>query len=294
MRRADTLRLVALGAIWGFSFIFMRVIVPVYGPALTAHIRLTLSGLVFFAYFRFTGLPLEWKKYWRHYFFIGFLNSAFPFTLFAFAANHIPAAYSAVLNSTAPFFGAICSAIWLNEKLTIRKLTGLVSGAIGVSLVTRPPETLADPLFGISIAGCLVAACCYALSGIYIRRFCSAAKPMAVATATQLTAGFILFPALFFFPDPALITLPIFGYTLGLALLCSGLAYVLYFRLLADLGPTKALTVTFLVPVFGILWGFIFLGERLTPLMLAGTALIILGTFLVVRAKPQPRRYSST
>jgi drug/metabolite transporter (DMT)-like permease len=284
MRASDVWRLVILSAIWGGSFIFMRIIAPVLGPVLTADLRVLIAGVVLLAYFRLTGFAVDWRRRWRHYLVIGAVNSGLPFCLYAFAARHIPAAYSAILNSTAPLFGAVFSALWLADRLTPRKIAGLVMGAAGVGLVAGVSRTgRLDGSFGWAVGACLLAAVCYALAGVYIKRFASGIPPRAVAGASQMAAGLLLLPILPLAPPNGAITLFLAANVLGLSLLCSAAAYLLYYRLIVDVGPTRALTVTFLMPLFGMLWGVLFLGEAVSLAMAAGCALIVGGTVLVLK-----------
>ena len=284
MKTNHIIGLICLGAIWGSSFIFMRVLAPVLGPIATADFRVLLGGATLLIYYLVVGYNAEWKSNWRHYLVIWVLNSAIPFSLFSFAALHIPAGYSALLNSTAPLFGSVFSALWLGEALTARKLTGVVLGASGVALVARiGVANNIDEHFTISLVACLVAAMCYSLTGIYIKKFASGAKSLGIAGASQLFAGLALLPILPFAPIRGEISSLVVANMLALAILCSAIAYVLYFRLISEVGPTKALTVTFLIPVFGMIWGAIFLNEPITMSMLGGAGLIVMGIWFVVR-----------
>lgn len=284
MRSADVLRLLVLAAIWGGSFMLMRVLAPALGPTATAGLRLALGGAALLAYFRAIGFDARWRRDWRHHLIVGAVNSALPFWLYGFAALHLPAGYSAILNSSAPLFGALCAALWLGERLDRRRLIGIALGAAGVALVARTGARVADdPLLPLAVLACLAAAACYALAGVYIRRHAAGVPALAFAGCSQMLGGALLLPLLPLAPPPGPVTAGVVGNLLALALLCSAVAYLLYFRLLADLGPTRALTVTFLIPVFGMLWGALFLGEAITPAMLAGCALVIGGTTRVLR-----------
>lgn len=294
MRTADTGRLVALAAIWGGSFIFIRVLAPVLGPVLTATTRVLIAGVALVLYCRAVGFDTQLHRYWRDFLLIGIVNSAIPFLLFAFAALHIPASYSVILNSATPLFGAVLAAAFLAERLTVDKLAGLVAGALGVALVSRAGPVAPDLWFGAAVAACLSAALCYAAAGVYIRRRVRGAKPLAIAAWSQVFAGLVLLPFVPFAPARGEFTLLILGNVLGLALLCSAVAYLLYYRLIADVGPTRALTVTLLMPVFGMLWGALFLDEVVTPAMIAGCALIVGGTAMVLwPVRPLARRQRS-
>ena len=284
MRRSDAGRLVALSAIWGSSFIFIRVVAPVLGPVLTVTTRVLIGGAVLVAYCRIIGLDAEVSRHWRQYAVIGIVNSTLPFMLFAFAALHLPASYSVILNSTAPLFTALLAVPLLHERLTLVKVTGLVVGAAGVALVSRAGPVVPDLWFWIAVAACLGATTCYALSSIYMKRYAAGAKPLAIAGWSQMFAALAMMPFVpFASPDTALFTPLIAANVLMLALFCSSIAYVLYYRLIADLGPTRALTMAFLMPAFGMLWGALFLGEPITLPMIAGCALIIGGATAVLR-----------
>lgn len=287
MRPSDWLRLIILAAIWGGSFVFMRVVAPALGPLWTANLRLLIAGAALVAYLLAIGTELDWKRHAHHYLAIGVINSGIPFSLYAFAARHLPASYLVILNSTAPLFGAVFGALWLKDALSPRKLVGLLLGAAGVSLVARvgPVKIGGDPYVLLSILACLGAACCYALAGVYMGKYAKGIKPAAIAAASQLLAGLALLPlAVATRPQPvAALSTKVTAALLTLALLCSGIAYLLYYPLLAEVGPSRALTVTFLMPVFGVLWGTLFLDEKLTAVMLAGCGLVIVGTMLVVR-----------
>lgn len=283
IRSEDVVRLTALAAIWGGSFIFMRVLAPVLGPVLTATARVAIGGVALVAWFRLTGFDADVRAQWRHYVVIGVVNSAIPFFLFSFAALHLPASYSAILNSATPLFAALLSAMFLSERLTPAKIAGLVAGTAGVALVSKAGPLVLDATAGVAIAACLGAAFCYAASSIYMKRYAADAKPMAIAGWSQIAAAVALLPLVPFAPIRGEITPPIVANALGLALLCSSIAYLLYYRLIADVGPTRALTVAFLIPLFGMAWGAVLLGETITWPMVAGCALIVGGTFAVVR-----------
>ena len=291
MRRSDAARLVTLSAIWGSSFIFIRVIAPVLGPVLTVTTRVLIGGAVLVAYCRIIGLDAQVSRHWRQYAVIGVVNSTLPFMLFAFAALHLPASYSVILNSTAPLFTALLAVPLLDERLTRLKLTGLLAGAGGVALVSRAGPVVPDLWFWIAVLACLGATTCYALSSIYMKKQAAGLKPLAIAGWSQIFAALAMAPFVPFAPPNAAVTPLIAFNALMLALLCSSIAYVLYYRLIADIGPTRALTMAFLMPVFGMLWGALFLGEPITLPMIAGCALIIGGATAVLRPAPAaPRR----
>jgi drug/metabolite transporter (DMT)-like permease len=195
-----------------------------------------------------------------------------------------------LLNSTAPLFGAVFSALWLAERLTLRKLAGLILGTAGVALVSSMDNFERTPMGFLAVAACLLAPACYALAGIYVKKRASAVKPMAIAGGSQLAAGLVLLPLVFFFPPSQPVTLEVGALTAAFALFCSAVAYLIYYRLIADVGPTRALTVTFLIPVFAMIWGALFLAESITVARIVGAVVILGGTALI--AVPGPQRTS--
>ena len=283
MRPADYGRLVLLAAIWGASFIFMRVAAPVLGPIATAESRVLLGGLALLAWFRLTAFDPRLREHWRLYALVGLVNSAVPFALYAFAAMHLPASLLAILNATSPMFGLAFGALFASERISARKLAGLVIGAGGVALVTRPAGIDAGPMFGWAVGASLGACCGYGLTGVLIKRWGDGAPPKGIAVGNQLAAALFLLPLLPVLPPLAAPSLLVAANVLGLALLASAVAFLLYFRLIADVGGTRALTVTYLIPLFGLAWGALFLGESLPPAALAGGVLILIGTVFVTR-----------
>jgi drug/metabolite transporter (DMT)-like permease len=282
MTRANLIRLFSLAAIWGAAFLFLRIAVPALGALQTTVLRVLIGGLAMFLYAKAMKVECGWRKYWKHYIAIGAINSALPFSLFAYGAAHLPSSYEILLNSATPLFAAIFAALWMNEAMTLQKTLGLLIGAAGVALVAGIAPPGADMQFGICVAAGLLGAACYGISGIYIRKFTPGIAPAAMAGCSQLAAAALMSPVFLHMPPASALTLPVTASLLSLALLCSGAAYLLYFRLLAEAGPSRALTVTFLMPVFGMFWGTLFLHEAVTTSMLAGCGLIVSGTALVL------------
>ena len=278
MRRADTARLVLLAAIWGASFLFNRITAPVLGPVLTAELRTLIAGIALAVYFGFAGFNPEWRRWGRQYVIVGILTSALPFLLWAYAALTLTAGLMSVLNATSPMWGALWSAVLLRERLTARQVLGLVIGVFGVALVTQPQAGELVP-----VLAALAAAFCYGLAGAYMKRWASGVPSRGMAVGTQLAAGVLLIPFIAVSPPATAPTPLVVASMLALGLVCGAIAYLLYFRLIADIGATGALTVTYLIPVFGVLWGALFLGEAISAPMLAGGALVILGTVFVLR-----------
>lgn len=275
--------LVILAALWGGSFVFMRVAVPALGPVPLAFVRVALAAAVLLAVAYAQRRMPDFRARWRDFAVVGIVNSALPFVLFCYAEQYVTASTAAILNATSPFFGAIAAAIWLGEALTWRKAAGMAIGFTGVAvLVGWHPESMTRDTT-LAIAACLAAALCYGLGGTYTRRRLAGVPSFAVACASQLAAAIVLAPATPLATIPGPVTPLVIANVVALALASTAAAYLIYFKLIADVGPTRALTVTFLIPLFGVLWGYLFLGEVLTPGMFAGGALIVAGTTLALR-----------
>ena len=278
MTAADAARLVTLAAIWGASFLFIRIAAPVIGPVATADLRMLIAGAALAIYYAVTGFDAQWRRRWREYLAIGALNSAAPFLLYAYAALELSFGLLAVLNATAPMWAALLGAVALREPLTIRRVTGLVVGMAGVAIVSGPEASTR----WLSIAAALGAALCYALTAIALKRWGGGGTARGMAVGTQLAGGVLLLPLLAVAP-PANLTPGVAGAMLALGVVCGALAYVLYFRLVADIGATGTLTVTYLIPLFGVLWGALALGEALTAARVLGALVVTVGTVLVLR-----------
>lgn len=287
MRSTDLARLLILAAIWGASFLFMRIVAPVLGALWTAEIRVALAGTAMLLFMVFTQRAMRFKAHWRQYLVLGTFNSALPFALFSYAALTLPAGYSAILNATSPLWGALVGAAVLGETLTARKMAGLACGIVGVAFLVRLGPAQFSPQLLLAALACVSAALCYAIAGAYSKKQSAGIAPPMMATGSQLGAALVLLPFLPLSPVRGEVTPFVMMIATLLALLCSAVAYFIYFRLLADVGPTKALTVTFLIPLFALLWGALFLQEAISMSTLVGCAMVVLATWLVV-FQPQP------
>lgn len=290
MKPLDLFRLLALAALWGASFLFIRIGAPVLGPMPTAFVRVLIGALTLAACLPLLGLRWDMQGKWPAVLALGVVNSGIPFAMYAVAALWLPAGYSAVFNAMTPLMGVVIGAIAFSEPLTRAKAMGVMLGVAGVAVLTRtgPVVFSADVLLGA--LACLLATACYGLSGFLARRWITQQGGL---DSRLVAAGSLVGAAAFLLPlcIAALWrhnTLPdagagVWAAMLGLGTLCTALAYILYYRLIADLGPVRSLTVTFLIPPFGIVWGALFLGETLSWAHAAGGALIGLAVWLVLR-----------
>ena len=278
---ASLARLLALAAIWGASFLFVRIASPAIGPVLTADSRMLIAGGALAIWFGFAGLDAQWRRWWRQYLVVGLLTSALPFLLFAYAALSLTAGLMSVINAISPMWGALFSAWLLGERLTRRAALGLALGVAGVALVTRPETGAA--FAALPVLAATAAAACYGLAGAYMRRGTQDVPSQSMALGTQVAGGALLAPLVALAPPSAVPGALVLGCIVAMGLLSGAVAYLLYFRLVADIGAAGALTVTYLIPIFGVAWGALFLGESVSPAMLAGAVLVVLGTFFVLR-----------
>ena len=287
MNTANMLRLVLLAAIWGSSFLFLRIAAPVLGPAVLIEYRLVFAALFLALCAMLLKKRLDLAANWKHYLILGFFNSAFPFLLFAYAAATLTASVLSVLNATAPMWGALIGAVWSRQAVSPKMGLGLVLGTGGVALLVGFDAVATRPGAGLAIAAALVAAISYSVASAYSRS-AKSVEPFANAHGSMWAAALLVVPALALFPAPGTATPGIIGAALALGVLCTGIAYILYFKLIEDVGATSALTVTFLNPLFGILWGALFLGEVVGWYTIAGAAIVIAGTALVTGFTPRP------
>lgn len=281
MRSRDLAALVLLGAIWGSSFLFIRVAVPVWGPFPLMEVRVGVAALALAPFAIALGIVPEVRLRWRQFFVMGLLNAAIPFSLIASAEIHLSASLAAILNSTTVLFATIVAAFWLGEPLTSGKILGVFLGIVGVAVLVGLDPIPVNGVVLLSVGASLLAAFFYALAGTYAKRTFLGVRPLAMATGQQSAAAVILLPlASATLPDHA-VPLSTALSALALALLCTAVAYLLYFQLISSVGPTSTLTVTFLSPGFGVMFGVALLGEPFGPGTLTGLAIILLSVALV-------------
>jgi drug/metabolite transporter (DMT)-like permease len=286
MNAGSLARLFVLSAIWGGSFLLIRVGAPALGPVPLMEARVVLAALFLAAVGMWWRRPLMWRAHWRHYLILGLFNSALPFLLFGFAAMALPASIMSILNATSALWGALIAALWYSAPLSARTLSGLALGVAGVTLLVGFDSVAMQPGAGLAIAASLGAAFCYALASNYAKS-APTVEPFANAHGSMWAASLLMAPVLPFVATPAPPGVGIAATVVALGVVCSGVAYLLYFRLIGDIGPAPALTVTFLIPLFGVLWGWLFLDEAVGWHTLIGAAVVVVGTALVTGFSPR-------
>ena len=285
MRLKDLGALLLLGAIWGSSFLFIRVAVPVLGPFVLMELRVGLAAVALTLYaVGVSRLPKSQPRR-KEFLILGGLNAAIPFSLIAAAEINLTASLAAILNSTTVLFAAVVAAAWIGEALTVRKVLGIVSGIVGVAVLVGWSPIVLNGVVLLSIVASLIAALSYALGGVYVKRTFTGTPPLAMAIGQQMAAAALLLPLAALSLPAEAPPLPAALSALALALLCTAVAYLLYFYLITSAGPTKTLTVTFLSPGFGLLFGVLFLGEPVGVGTFVGLGIILSSVALVAEIR---------
>jgi drug/metabolite transporter (DMT)-like permease len=273
--------LLSLSVLWGGSFFFAKVAVAELGPFTVVFARVALAALALALV-----VPLRRDAPWPAYFAMGFLNNALPFSLIFWGQTEIASGLASILNATTPLFTLVVAHVFTSdEKIDRTKIVALLTGLVGVVMLIGPAALVGGSALWAQ-AACLAAALSYAFAGVYGRRFRRMGIAPAEAAAGQVTASAVLILPIMLIVDqpwllPAPPSLTVCLALVGLALLSTALAYVLYFRILAAAGATNLLLVTFLIPLTAILLGAVVLGERLEPWQFAGMALIGLRLALI-------------
>jgi len=281
MRGQDITDLILLAAIWGSSFLFITLAVNDFGPFALMAMRtgiglLILLPLLFWRH-ALPDLVLNWKPI----FVVGLINAALPFTLLAYAAFVIPAGVLSILNAATPLWGAVFAWLFIKDVLPPLRIAGLVVGFIGMVVLVWD-EFEIDALLGtgLGLAAGMAAPMSYGLSSTFTKRYLMGVKSIAVATGALLSATLALWPLAFFTWPQGDISQRAWGALLMLSVLCTGITYIIFYRLVMNAGPAKASTVTLLIPVFGVLWGWMWLEESVSAVILIATGIILLGTAL--------------
>jgi drug/metabolite transporter (DMT)-like permease len=278
-----------LAALWGASFLFMHLGAAEFGALPTAGLRVGLAAIFLLPVFLAKGVWASFRQRAHKILFVGLLNSALPFVLFSYAVLHIATGLTSILNATVPLSGALVAWLWLKDKPDGSRILGLVIGFLGVALLVLGKAGLNPPAAGnsadtsttlVAMGACLLATLCYGLAASFTKRYLAGAHPLATAAGSQIGASLgLALPMIWFWPTQAVSSTAWLAVA-TVALFCTAIAYILFFHIIEKAGPAKALTVTFLVPVFAMLYGAIFLNESI-PVWTMGCGLVILaGTAL--------------
>ncbi|MBK5539683.1 EamA family transporter [Pseudomonas sp. TH05] len=290
MSPVDILRLLSLAAIWGASFLFMRIIAPVLGTVPTAFFRVSIAAGGLLVILTLMRISWDFRGKFKIVLLLGMINSGIPATMYSVAAQVLPAGYSAIFNATTPLMGVLIGGLFFHEKLSLAKIAGVCLGLFGVGILTRAGPMAFDLQLLLGALSCLLATTCYGFAGFLARRWLDQAGGLdsrLAALGSMLGATLLLLPlfaySTFTQPPASWGGWSVWLSLLGLGLVCTALAYILYFRLLSSVGPVKSMTVTFMIPLFGVLWGALLLDEPLSMAHLYGGALIGAALWLVLQ-----------
>ncbi|MGR0279510.1 DMT family transporter [Marinomonas dokdonensis] len=286
MNKTNFMILLTLSAIWGSSFLFMRMAAPVLGPVVLIAFRVGLAALFLLLIALMLKKELVFFANWRHFLTLGTLNAGAPFLCLAYGAQTLSASLLSIINATAPIWGAIIGAILHRSKVDVTTAIGLALGVTGVSVLVGNDKLIEQDGALLAIFVALGAPFFYGIASHYAK---SAKKLDSFANANGSMWGAFLpiLPAVYFFPaSTTQVSTSVILAVLLIGVVCSGIAYLLFFRLISEVGPTSALTVTFLVPVFGIFWGWFLLEEEVGIHTFIGSFIVIFGTALVTGFNP--------
>jgi drug/metabolite transporter (DMT)-like permease len=289
MKFIDMLLLFSLGALWGGSYLFMRIAGPVLGSVFLISIRSVIAAAALLLYAYFTKDLPDLRRRWKQFLLIGLLNNAVPFILVTNAVIGLNAGMAAIINATTPLFTAVVAAVWIGEPFGRRRIFGIVLGILGVGILMGwSPLPLTKTVL-LSAAQAVLAALCYGLAAVYGRTRFRDVPARQVAAGQLLGTSFLLFPFTFFTYPASLPSAQVILAVLTLSVACTSLAYIIYFRLITSAGAVQTSTVTFLVPFFSLLWATLFLGERVSLGMFAGLGVILVSVYLVLGVGKRPR-----
>jgi len=277
--------LLFISALWGGSFIFMKILTPVFGPVMTSSFRLLIASGFLYVYFLVTKHKIIWRQSLKFFVIVGILNSAIPFVMYSFASSYIDASLSVILNSTSPMFGAVFGFIILKEKLNLSKSIGLIIGSFGVFIVSSFTIFNGSINTYLAIAACIIAAMLYGYSGNYVKKNVQHLDSKTLTFGSLLFGGLSLLPFSFFHGIEGTIDYKIILLFIFFGVMSTAVTYIIYYKLIKEIGAMKALTVTYLMPIFGVLWAYLFLNEIPSVNIYIGSVVILFGVFLVTTSK---------
>ena len=274
--------LILLGAIWGSAFIFIKVAAPEFGAIPLVQARLIIASLIFVPILLRKKYLLLLKPIWKHSLLLAITNNAIPFTMFSLASFGSESNMLAILNATTAFNTMIIAYFWLKEDVSFKQLTGLILGFIGVIILVNPESSSTSILSAIF---CLMGAACYSFSTVFIQKNSAKTNKLVLIGWSIIFSTFLMIPmTLLYLPDN-LPSADAFLSVLWLGGVSTGLAFLGYVRLIEKIGAVKTSTVAYFLPIFGIIWGYIFLDEVITPSIIIGCLTILVGVFLATSKK---------
>lgn len=284
MRPAQIAWLIALGAIWGSSFLFMKIAVPAFGPSMMMGGRIAIAAVALTLAAWFIRKSLPRGKQWVPAAVIGIFYVAIPLFMWGYAAQELSASLLSIINATAPLFAAAISLLWFREKISVRGWAGLALGFAGVAVLVGGEGYRDEKLPALAVAAALGASLLYGAVSNYSQRM-TVTDQYSNVLGSLWIATLLMTPLMILFPLRETPGIAAWSSVAALGILCTAIAYVVYFRLVEQIGAAPTLTVTYLIPVFGVLWGAVFLDERIGAHHVAGAAMILAGITLVARAR---------
>ncbi|UGB37763.1 DMT family transporter [Frateuria soli] len=288
MKKTDYAVLLSLGALWGGSFLFMRMGADAFGALPLAGLRAIGAALCFLPLLASRRRLAEWRTHWWPIAVVGVTNSAMPFLLFTFATRSLPAGLASIIDGMTPMFAALIGWLWLGQRLDAWRGAGLVAGFAGILWLAEGSLAL-GPGAGLALFACVAATVLYGYAVHYTHLRLADVRPLVVTVGSHMVAALVLLPTTLLAWPTRTPPMQAWLAAAGLAVLCTALAYVLFFWVLARVGAQRIMVIPYLIPAFGVLWGGLLLGEPLTMRMLGGCAVILLGTALTT-GLVRPRR----
>lgn len=274
--------LILLGAVWGSAFIFIKIAAPEFGAVALVQARLVIASLIFVPLLFRRKYLLLLKPIWKHSFLLAVTNNAIPFTMFSLASFGSDSNMLAILNATTAFNTMIIAYFWLSEDVSLKQLTGLIMGFIGVVILVNPDSSSTSL---ISAIFCLLGAACYSFSTVFIQKNSAKTNKLVLIGWSIIFSAFLMIPMTLIYPPVSMPSFDAFLSVLWLGGVSTGLAFLGYVRLIEKIGAVKTSTVAYFLPIFGIIWGYIFLDEVITLSIVIGCLTILLGVFLATSKK---------
>ena len=274
--------LILLGAVWGSAFIFIKVAAPEFGAVALVQARLVIASLIFVPLLLRRKYLLLLKPIWKHSFLLAVTNNAIPFTMFSLASFGSDSNMLAILNATTAFNTMIIAYFWLSEDVSLKQLIGLIMGFIGVVILVNPDSSSTSL---ISAIFCLLGAACYSFSTVFIQKNSAKTNKLVLIGWSIIFSAFLMIPMTLIYPPVSIPSFDAFLSVLWLGGVSTGLAFLGYVRLIEKIGAVKTSTVAYFLPIFGIIWGYIFLDEVITLSIVIGCFTILLGVFIATSKK---------
>lgn len=277
----DLTYLILLGLLWGMSFLFVRIAAPEFGAIALIEIRVVIATLVLTPFIIFRRQLPEVKRHWRPIFVMGILHYALPFTLLAYSMLTLTAGYAAIINASSPLFATAVAWVWLGQRPEAGRVLGLVVGMLGVILLVSE-KLVSDGSTAAAIAAAVLASSCYGAAAVMAKKQLAGVSPMAVTAGSMIASSIVLLPLTIWFWPAVTPSSSAWSTVFFLGVVCTAIAFVFYYRLIANVGPTRAISVTLLIPLFAVVLGALFINEAVSATMVGGGIIVLLGTAMAV------------